>query len=172
MRISIENMTEGIHPINIEDTLANDVFQDESCRLASPVKLNGTLMVSENSFVLQAGIDVAMTFSCGRCLERFSDKVNSEIATYYEKTDRAMPDGDDLNEVDDVEILDYSAKYLDVGHHVAELLNLNLPMKPLCSDDCKGLCSDCGTNLNESACSCEKQEIDPRWQTLITLKED
>ena len=75
MRISIENITEGIHPINIEDTLANDVFQDESCRLASPVKLNGTLMVSENSFVLQAGIDVAMTFSCGRCLERFDDKV-------------------------------------------------------------------------------------------------
>ncbi len=169
MQIAIEHLAEGLHPIHIEDTPAADFLPDEDCRFASPVKVDGTLTVSENSLVLQADIGVDLTFSCGRCLEDMEEHISGEIATYYEKTDRAIPEGEELTEADDVEILDYSAKTIDLRRRIAELVNLNMPMKPLCSDDCKGLCPECGRNLNEGACGCGTRQEDPRWHTLKTL---
>ncbi|MXZ76214.1 MAG: DUF177 domain-containing protein [Gemmatimonadetes bacterium] len=169
MRIAIEHLAEGLHPIHLEDTPAADFIPDEECRFASPVKVDGTLTVSENSLVLQADIAVSMTFSCGRCLEEVEEHISGEIATYYEKTDRAIPDGEELTESDDVEILDYGAKTIDISRRIAELVNLNIPMKPLCSEACKGLCPDCGTNLNVGACGCGTRMVDSRLHILKTL---
>ncbi len=169
MQIAIEHLAEGLHQIHVEDTPSADFLPDEDCRFASPVKVEGTLTVSENSLVLQAGITVDMTFACGRCLKDVVESISGEIATYYEKTGRAIPDGEELTEADDVEILDYGAKTIDLRHRIAELVNLNLPMKPLCSEDCRGLCPECGRNLNESACSCGTRQVDPRLYTLKSL---
>ncbi len=173
MQLAIEDLAEGLHPIHLEETPADDFIPVEDCRFASPVTVDGTLTVSENSLVLQAEITVSMTFSCGRCLQDVDDQISGEIATYYEKTGRAIPEGEELTESDDVEILDYSAKTIDLSRRIAELVNLNLPMKPLCSEDCKGLCPGCGINLNEDICGCGTRQVDPRWHTLKSLwKED
>ncbi len=169
MQIAIEHLSEGLHPIHIEDTPSAEFLPDEDCRFASPVKVDGTLTVSENSLVLQADIGVDLAFSCGRCLEDMKEHISGEIATYYEKTDRAIPEGEELTESDDVEILDYGAKTIDLRRRIEELVNLNLPMKPLCSADCKGLCAECGRNLNEGTCECGTRQEDPRWHTLKTL---
>ena len=173
MQLAIEDLGEGLHQIHLEETPADDFIPDEDCRFASPVMVDGTLTISENSLVLQAEISVAMTFSCGRCLQDVDERISGEIATYYEKTGRAIPEGEELTESDDVEILDFSAKTIDLSRRIAELVNLNLPMKPLCSEDCKGLCPACGRNLNEGLCGCGTRQVDPRWHTLKTLwKED
>ncbi len=169
MQIAIEHLAEGLHPIHLENMPAADFIPDEDCRFASPIKVDGTLTVSENSLVLQADVAVAMTFSCGRCLEEVEEHISGEIATYYEKTDRAIPEGEELTESDDVEILDYGAKTIDLSRRIAELVNLNIPMKPLCSEACKGLCPECGTNLNVGACGCGTRMVDSRLHTLKTL---
>ncbi len=51
-----------------------------------------------------------------------------------------------------------------------EQLELNIPMKPLCRPDCKGLCPTCGADRNETACSCEEPTADSRWAALAALK--
>jgi len=173
MQIAIEHLTEGLHPIHLVDTPDANFIPDADCRFASPLKVNGTLTVSENSLVLQADVAVAMTFSCGRCLEEVEEQIRGEIATYYEKTDRAIPEGEELTESDDVEILDYSAQTIDLSRRLAALVSQNISLKPLCSQACKGLCPECGTNLNMGACGCGTRQADPRWHTLKTLlKED
>ncbi|MCX6003520.1 MAG: DUF177 domain-containing protein [Chloroflexi bacterium] len=45
-----------------------------------------------------------------------------------------------------------------------------MPMKPLCKDECAGLCSICGKDLNLEECGCQKEEVDPRWAELLKLK--
>ncbi len=169
MQIAIEHLAEGLHPVRIEDTPADGFLPDGDGRFASPVRVNGTLTVSENSLVLQADISVVMTFPCGRCLEDVEEHIGGEIATYYEKTGRVIPEGEELTESDDVEILDYSAKTIDLSRRIAELVNLNMPMKTLCSEDCRGLCPACGSNLNEHTCGCSTRQADPRWNTLKSL---
>jgi uncharacterized protein len=43
------------------------------------------------------------------------------------------------------------------------------PLKPLCHDDCRGICAQCGTNLNDNPCQCQAEQVDPRWAPLLTI---
>jgi uncharacterized protein len=59
---------------------------------------------------------------------------------------------------------------LETAPILIEQLQLNLPMKPLCSPDCQGLCPVCGADRNAGACSCRESTVDPRWAGLAALK--
>jgi len=69
----------------------------------------------------------------------------------------------------DMETGFYREGELDLGEIVREQLLLNIPMRPLCGESCKGLCPHCGANLNETTCGCEQKSIDPRMKALEKL---
>jgi DUF177 domain-containing protein len=64
----------------------------------------------------------------------------------------------------------YTGKVIDLDPIVREQVVLALPGYPVCQDDCKGLCSVCGTNLNERECGCDRKVPDPRWAGLAKVK--
>jgi uncharacterized protein len=64
---------------------------------------------------------------------------------------------------------DPSSAFFEIDDLVREAVILSVPAKPLCSENCKGLCPVCGTDLNRSTCSCAKKDIDPRWDQLKGL---
>jgi uncharacterized protein len=80
--------------------------------------------------------------------------------------DKELNDNNDANLV----YLPIETDKIDISQDVRDFCIIALPMKKLCSEDCKGLCFKCGTNLNEKECSCTKEEIDIRWQPLLDLK--
>ena len=61
---------------------------------------------------------------------------------------------------------------IDLGQMMREQFFLVLPMKPLCQDECKGLCPACGINWNKGACNCSNQSEDPRLAALKALRRD
>ena len=69
---------------------------------------------------------------------------------------------------DDLTTAFYENETIDLGQLMREQFYLALPMKPLCREDCQGLCPQCGTNLNRGTCTCRDNWIDPR---LAALKE-
>ncbi len=80
------------------------------------------------------------------------------------------------NDSEDIEAYDGNLIFLpfgedsiDISENVHDALLLAVPIKPVCKDDCKGLCTQCGVNLNISDCSCEKNNTDSRWQALSNL---
>ena len=68
-------------------------------------------------------------------------------------------------------IIDAENDQVDLTLPVRQALMLEVPMKPLCSEECRGLCSSCGVNWNREICDCEKNDADPRWEGLMKLKE-
>jgi uncharacterized protein len=78
------------------------------------------------------------------------------------------PEGIDIDE-DSYFMADPSSAFFEIDDLVREVIILAVPLKPLCSEDCKGLCPICGTDLNRSQCSCVKKETDPRWDKLKGL---
>ena len=68
----------------------------------------------------------------------------------------------------DTDVID--GNELDLAEVAREQIVLNLPEQVLCSEDCKGICPTCGTDLNEGECRCREDDIDPRWQALKELK--
>src|SRR5229473_2297783 len=104
---------------------------------------------------------------CARCLEEFS--APSTRPFRYVLTPRVMDDGDD-DEREDLEYSVYDGEEIDVTPLIREQMLLALPTRPLCSDDCRGLCPRCGANRNERDCGCREDMFDPRLSVLRSLK--
>jgi uncharacterized protein len=78
-------------------------------------------------------------------------------------------EGEKEVEEDDLATAFYSDEQIDLGHLIMEQFQLALPMKPLCAEACRGLCPECGANLNRTDCGCTPKWEDPRLAALEVL---
>ena len=117
-------------------------------------------------------LETVLEVACNRCLEPFDLPLEVEVEeTFYPITDvqtgASLPlpeDSDEATRIDEKHIIDLSEV-------VRQDLLLALPSRPVCREDCRGICPHCGQNLNESVCDCTGETFDPRWEALRTLLE-
>ena len=114
-------------------------------------------------------LDATMEVSCARCLDPVTHKVNWAFDLLYRPlgVDRRAEEVA-ISEAD-TEIGYYEGDGLLLEDVLREQVLLATPVKLVCRDDCKGLCPQCGTNLNVEACNCQ-QPGDPRWAALSELR--
>lgn len=147
--------------------------EGEDYRVISPVELRLTIHRDNDRFRLVGTVKTRLELDCSRCLEAFVLPVDRAFdlrflpATVVD----AAKDEDDEAEVeeDDVSITYYRDEQIDLIEVLREQFYLDLPMKPLCSPACKGICPQCGTNRNLAPCDCNPQMEDPRMAGLKTL---
>ncbi|NKB89837.1 MAG: DUF177 domain-containing protein [Acidobacteria bacterium] len=107
---------------------------------------------------------------CSRCLLPTSVIVRREYDLTFESTEAIATEEEvELDEAD-LDIDYYPGDGIDLRPILAEQVLLDLPVKPLCGEACKGLCAQCGTNLNEEGCDCEAP-VDPRLSALGELRD-
>lgn len=99
---------------------------------------------------------------CVRCLEEISDEVDVRFQELY------LYDAPEAGEEDD-ELSVLQDDYLDLEPVLRDALVLELPFQPLCSDDCPGLCAECGASLKEDPDHTHDAPVDPRWAGLAAL---
>jgi uncharacterized protein len=105
--------------------------------------------------------------TCSRCLETFPARVDARVDVRVVPRP-ATADSVELG-ADDLDVDFYQDDRLDVARLLETETTLGLPMKPLCREDCRGLCPVCGGNRNAEACACRPQATDPRWAALRGL---
>lgn len=118
-------------------------------------------------FQLKGMIQAPITMVCSRCLEPFDIVVTGDFyrfAMTEESQVRYKRDG-----LEDEDLLTVTDGIVDLSQAIEETLVLNLPMVPLCSDNCSGLCMVCGQNLNKGKCTCTNDYVDPRLEKLKEL---
>jgi uncharacterized protein len=157
---------------HVERTFAPAAFdpQDPDYRVTSPVRLSMDVeKAGSNTFRVTGHVLAQLELDCGRCLEPFDLPVDAAFELRYvpqaeqaEENERALAE-------DDLTTAFYSEGVLDVIDLLREQFQLVLPMKPLCREDCKGLCPECGTNLNRGTCDCAPHWEDPRLAALKGL---
>ena len=103
-------------------------------------------------------------FVCSRCNERIGFAVSGDYAADY----CSVKPGESIDDLEE-EDLCFHGDMIDITPGLLREIYLELPMKPLCRDDCRGLCPICGVNLNQNSCSCGLDNIDPRWEKLKYL---
>src|SRR5262245_58086459 len=140
--------------------------RDEDYVVAAPVHLVMDVHKDRDAYRVTGRVATRLRLDCGRCLEPFEIPVDSAFELRY--VPEAANTGDAEREVaeDDLTTAYYRNETLDLGELMHEQFVLALPMKPLCSDACKGLCPECGTNLNKGACECKPSWTDPRLAAL------
>lgn len=151
-----------------------EAFQAEAdaFRVTAPVSLDFDIVKDKQQYQLIGRVTTSLELPCGRCLEPFTWPVAGEFNLRYQP--RSQNTGSDEREIqeDDLATAFYENEEIDLGQLMREQVYLSLPMKPLCSDACHGLCPVCGTNLNRGSCDCKPEWEDPRMAVLKTLKRE
>ena len=128
--------------------------------LKKPVKITGEIKNKASLVRLEAEISYEFEAPCDRC-----GKMTAKTHTLLvEKSLASSIEGEESDT-----ILLVPDMQLDLDELVYSEVIANLPMKHLCSADCKGICPKCGKNLNEGKCDCPEKEIDPRLAALAQL---
>jgi uncharacterized protein len=143
---------------------------DPDYRVAAPVELTMDVSkVGADAFEAIGTVKTRLELDCGRCLEPFDLPVDATFELRY--VPQAEDAGGEEREIaeDDLTTAYYSDGLLDIGDLLREQFQLALPMKPLCSQACRGLCVHCGTNLNRTTCACGPAWEDPRLAPLKSL---
>ncbi len=105
--------------------------------------------------------------TCGRCLESAPLRVRADVDLRFVPRP-ATGDAVELGAAD-LDLCFYEADQIDLNTVIESETTLALPMKPLCRDDCRGLCPSCGANRNLTACGCDTRPPDPRLGALKDL---
>ncbi len=154
----------------LERTYAADAFEaDEDYRVVQPVHVAFDVYKKNAEVRLVGRVATVLELQCGRCLEPFTLAVDAPFDLLYLPHRQNTGDGELEIEEDDLNTAYYRDDVIDLGQLMREQFTLALPMKPLCREACRGLCPQCGTNLNESTCECVNAWVDPRLEALRSL---
>jgi len=137
MKIEVHKVPAGGETIEATSPLPEAQMDHIGVWLDHPVHLKLNVSVVNKVFVAMGGYDTTITMECHRCLKRFERPASS---TDYLWEQPVKLSGDEI---------------IDLTEGIREDIMLRLPLKNLCSEDCKGLCPQCGKDLNEGPCSCE-----------------
>lgn len=111
-------------------------------------------------------VDAPWQGECRRCLKPISGELRCEVRELYRP--RAPGEAPDADE----ETYALGREMLDLAPLVRDAILLELPIAPVCRDDCRGICPVCGADLNDGPCDCSPQAADPRWAVLDALRSE
>jgi len=150
-------------------TLASD---QDVCRISAPVSLSVVVRKDRTQFRLVGRVQTTVELTCSRCLEGFPLVVNGAFDVLFMPHTEFRGAEERAVEEDDLSTAYFSDNVIDLGQLMQEQCYLAVPMKPLCRETCRGLCPECGTNLNTGSCNCRQTWVDPRLAVLQDLRKD
>ena len=143
---------------------------DDAYQIVAPVHLAFDLHKDKDTFRVVGRVRTELELPCSRCLEPFRLPVDQAFDLRYHPQAEASSETETEVAEEDLETSFYRDEQIDLNELLREQFYLALPMKPLCRDDCKGLCPQCGTNLNTGTCDCTSEWEDPRLAAMKQFK--
>ena len=169
MEIDLGELQEGANEYEWSETPEELHIEDPDLRFAGPIRTRMSIHKLGDSLSASGDTDFRLRLDCARCLEPFDLRLTSQFRFIFQKGRPTSMEGDE----DETLIwLDDEKGEIDLGEEVKDYILLEIPINPFCKESCAGLCHSCGENLNIKQCACKTETIDPRWETLRTLKGD
>jgi uncharacterized protein len=146
-------------------------FFHEDAMLSEPVAAEFTLSHRDRDLHVDGMIRTAIRFRCSRCTKEFSRSFSTSYDLAYLPQPKWTNEKAEIElKYDDMGVAYYDGIAFDVDLMVLEQIELAMPMKFICREDCKGLCYNCGADLNEKACQCRPEDANSRLSVLLEFK--
>jgi uncharacterized protein len=155
------------------DIPPGDVDLETKVRQASTLHTKGTaqlLNASLGEIRVVGDLHVDVEGICDRCTEAAAYSIENHFDLVYMPTSYANSSSEDEIEEAAIEVGYYDGNGLELNDVLREVVLLALPMRLICSDDCKGICAVCGQNRNQTECGCRLETADDRWNQLKMLR--
>ena len=168
--MSFENDNFIINIDDIETECKKEVYIEDSIEIPKsyspynkvPFVLKGELERAKEGFRFSGSLKAQPRLLCDLCLSEFSKTIEFPVFGIF---DREEHDSEDACYV-------FEDSQIDLELMIRTEILLNFPMKNVCRPDCKGLCPKCGKNLNEGDCGCQKGEMNPEFEKLLSMFND
>jgi uncharacterized protein len=146
-------------------------FVHEDAALSEPVDAVFILAHKDRDLYIDGTVRTAIRFRCSRCAKEFSRPFSADFdLSYLPQPKWTNEDAEIELKYEDMGVAYYDGIAFDVNLMVLEQIELAMPMKFTCKEDCRGLCYKCGADLNERDCQCAKEETDSRLSVLLEFK--
>jgi len=173
MQVRLEQVRDRPFHWDETETVGADEIGHPDLVALSPVHWRGEIRFADPGYLLTADISYRQTLSCQRCLEPVEQPVEDQLTLLLVPGAQAPRSDEHVLEEEELGVVEVPEdEEVDLRPLLIEQIQLDVPMKPLCRPDCKGICPSCGRNLNDGPCGCEQQEIDPRWKALEALRKN
>jgi uncharacterized protein len=153
-----------------------DMASAGGCRFLSPVRVRLHLRWVREMIEADGTIETEVRTACRRCMASHEIPIRQRFTVHYT---HELPDLSEADTGDGVELtadvigmIPFSGDTIDLTEMIQEQVVLGVPPWPLCHPDCRGLCPQCGADLNRGTCDCEAPVLDDRFAILKTLKLD
>ncbi|HEV8117297.1 MAG TPA: DUF177 domain-containing protein [Thermoanaerobaculia bacterium] len=167
--ISLEAAAEEPVAFDFELTVPAKALDREPLLEVSDVLFAGEVSPIEAGYALSGDLSWSGKLECSRCLAAYPFATDENFSLVLYKRAAGDPAERQLDK-DDLDVYFFDEPELSVLPIVEERIQMAVPMKPLCKEDCLGLCPTCGEDLNQGNCECREETIDPRWEALSKLK--
>jgi len=162
MKVLISEIPEEGLDVDCKETVASDT-------ILSPISARLKIMKIGSEVIVKGEVVADVKLQCSRCLMDFEHKLSVPVDVAYHPLEELKKEERHEIMVGELDMDFYSGEEMDLMTLVKEQIVLHIPMKPLCTDLCKGICLTCGNNLNTRDCSCEEKGIDSRFVILKKL---
>ncbi|WP_297435104.1 DUF177 domain-containing protein [uncultured Clostridium sp.] len=138
-----------------EDTIN---LQGEEIKVLEAITFKGTAIIADEIITLGGNITAKLELECSRCLNNFSFDVITDIDEKF---------SNNLKEDESIALVEGDS--IDISDAIVSNVISTLPIKRICEEQCKGLCQNCGADLNLHKCQCDDSNIDIRFEMLKNL---
>jgi len=157
----IAKLTNGL-PIDYIEDLKHLFNENKQIEQVSPVHVTGLASKLAKEYTVKGTVTVDLKIQCSRCLTHYHHSIKNDFAEIFiQSSEELAVLGDNVTLLDSDQI--------DLSPVVEEAVILAIPLAPVCSSECKGLCYECGIDLNRHTCECEKNKINPKFADLAKL---
>lgn len=164
MRIALHELKQAgpgaSHEVTAEEDFSD--LSNEVVRFDRPVSVRVRVVHAGDNMYVGATGETSVALRCDRCLGSYRQDLNFQVGEpFVDEGENSAPEG-----------LSYRNEILDTRDLVREELLLALPVRGLCEETCRGLCPQCGHDLNAGACGCKAETWVGRWAALKQLQDD
>ncbi len=164
--------------LNVDDIPEDGITQnfdllisDDKSREPDVADVNIKVLKIGKKVLIEGSVKISVTLNCSRCLNDFPYPLDISFREEYNPA-KERADGDEGELTGrEMDLSFYHNDEIDIAGLIKEQVHLSVPMKPLCSSGCMGICSECGKDLNMGPCECKKDTVDPRLAPLEKFKE-
>ena len=180
MRIRIEELKQGQLNLAFEETpesfaVLKEMADSGVCVFLTPLRAALRAQQIGDMVELEGNLTTTVRLDCGRCLQSFEMPIESKFALTYCQGE-PDPEHNDLNQeeleltTEDMGLIHYQGEEINIKNEIQEQVVLAFPLRPLCRLDCKGLCPECGADLNAAKCDCDRSPTGGKFDALKNLK--
>jgi len=163
MKIQVSGLSQGTYSYQFRVTPA---ALELDGRFQSDVTVEASLEKTPTQIFLRVDVKTEGSFDCDRCVTPFTLPLKGTYRSYY------VWDGAEAEVLDpaEVQVIPPGLSLIDITEDVRQTALLSVPLKLLCHAGCRGLCPQCGKNLNKESCACTGDASDGRWEALRVLR--